>query len=100
MKLLLLTFATTLGTMPKPNYDCELKGNMRFVQRDATYKVYVVAHEPADAHAKLVPHQATRPGEWRPVDVGVPVAFTVQVVSSKDKADFTVRFVEFPRGCP
>jgi hypothetical protein len=98
VKLALALAALLLA--PSPAQPCALAGNMRFVQRDATYKVFVTSRADADAHAKLVPHQATRAGEWRPVDPGIPVAFTVQVVSTRDQADFSVRFVEFPRACP
>lgn len=99
MKLALALIAALLAPPEPEPQPCELMGNMRFVMRDATYKVYVVTQGPAHAHAELVRYQDQRPGQWRPVDPGYPVAFTVEIATSKDEADFTVRFVEWPR-CP
>ena len=94
---LVLTLAALL-LAHEPAQPCALQGNMRFVQRDATYKIFVVEFD-AQAHPVLVSHQATQPGQWRPVDVGTPVAFTVQIVPTKDQADFTVRFMQYARPC-
>jgi hypothetical protein len=74
---------------------CQLKGRVRIVSAQATYRVQQVNAFP-DLRVQLVPSLPTQAGQWQIVGSGED--FTVQWVQSFP--DFKVQIVNSFAGCP